>query len=195
MRITDTQLNGLLDTLLPAGANNGQLSLHSAFSATGANLIGAKTNATFASASGRSKALTAAVDIAVPSAATVRWIGAWDSTGATFKGMIPNGGTSKAFQLDLGNNRIYCEGAGLANDEKIAFYGDTVPGGLVEGTVYFVVGVTAGDPDYLQVAATQGGSAIDLTSQHGPGCYLGRLVEEVYASSGTHRVNSFTVVG
>lgn len=195
MRLTDTAAHAALDAVLPSGANNGQLSLHSAYSATGASLIGSKTNATFNAASGRSKALNAAVDITVPSANTVRWIGAWDSTGATFKGMIPNGGAAKSFQLDLTNNRVYCEAHGYVNDDKVAFFGDTVPTGLTEGTEYFVVGVTAGDPDYFQVSATQGGAAIDITGQHGAGCFVSKLVPEAYSGSGTHRVNTFTVAG
>lgn len=193
MRLTDTAANAALDAVLPSGASNAQLSLHSAYSATGANLIGSKTAATFNAAATRSKALNAAVDITVPSANTVRWIGAWDSTGATFKGMIPNGGTARAFQLDLTNNRVYVEGSGYANDDKVAFFGDTAPTGLTAGTEYFVVGVTAGDPDYFQVSSTSGGAAIDITGQHGAGCFVSKMVPEVYSGAGTHRVNSYTV--
>lgn len=193
MYLTDTAANAALDAIAPAGANNAQLSAHSAFSSTGANLIGSKTNATFNAASAGSKTLSAAVDISIPGGNTVRWIGVWDSTGATFKGMTPNGGAPKSFQLDLANNRIYCEGHGFANDDKVVFFGDTPPTGLTEGTEYFVVGVTAGDPDYFQVSATQGGAAIDITGQHGALCMVSKLVAEAYASAGTHRVNSYTM--
>lgn len=194
MFLTDTAAHAALDAALPSGASNGRLSLHSAYSATGANLVGATTVCTFAAAAARSKALSAAVDITVPGAATVRWIGAWDSTGATFKGMIPNGGTARGFQLDVANNRVYVEGSGFVNDDKVAFFGDTAPTGLTAGTEYFVVGVTAGDPDYFQVALTSGGAAIDITGQHGAGCFVSKLVPEVYAGAGTHRVNSFNLV-
>lgn len=194
MFLTDTAANAALDAALPSGASNAQLSLHSAYSATGANLVGSKTAATFAAAASRSKALSSAVDITVPSANTVRWIGAWDSTGATFKGMIPNGGTAKPFQLDLTNNRVYCEGHGYANDDKVAFFGDTAPTGLTAGTEYFVITVTAGDPDYFQVSTSSGGAAVDITGQHGAGCFVSKLVPETYSGAGTHRVNSYTVV-
>jgi hypothetical protein len=194
MRLTDTAANAALDAALPSGASNAQLSLHSAYSATGANLIGSKTAATFAAAASRSKALSAAVDITVPSANTVRWVGAWDSTGATFKGMIPNGGTAKPFQLGVTANTILCEGHGYVNDDKVAFFGDTVPTGLTEGTEYFVVGSTAADPDTFQVSSTSGGAAIDITGQAGAGCFVSKLVPEVYSGAGTHRVNSYTVV-
>lgn len=193
MFITDATINGALDNILPTGSNNVQLSLHSAYSATGANLVGNKTNSNFSAASGRQKALSAAVDITVPSADTVRWIGAWDSSGATFKGMVPNGGDAKTFQLDVANNRVYCEAHGLSNDQKVAFFGAAAPTGLTTGTEYFVVGVTAGDPDYFQVSTSQGGSAIDITGQHASGCMVSKLVPEVYSGAGTHRVNTFVL--
>lgn len=193
MFITDATMNGALDNILPSGANNVQLSLHNGYSATGANLIGNKTNSNFSAASGRQKALSAAVDIAVPSADTVRWIGAWDSTGATFKGMVPNGGSAMTFQVDVTNNRVMVEGHGLSNDQKVAFFGAAAPGGLTAGVVYWVVGVTAGDPDYFQVSSTQGGAAIDITGQHGAGCMVSKVVEEIYAGAGTHRVNTFVL--
>lgn len=193
MFLTDATVHGMLDNALPGGANNVQLSLHNAYSATGANLVGNKTAATFSSATGRQKALSSPVDIAVPSADTVRWIGAWSADGNTFKGMVPNGGAAKTFQVDVTNNRIYCENSGLANDQKVAFFGAAAPGGLTAGVEYFVVGVTAGDPDYFQVSSSQGGAAIDITGQHGDGCMVSRLVPEVYSGAGTHRVNTFVL--
>jgi hypothetical protein len=193
MFFTDATVHGMLDNALPSGSNNVQLSLHSSYSATGANLVGNKTASTFGAASSRQKALSSAVDITVPSADTVRWIGAWSSDGSTFKGMIPNGGTAKTFQVDVTNNRVYCEAHGLSNDQKVAFFGATAPGNLTAGTEYFVVGVTAGDPDYIQVSSSQGGAAIDITGQHADGCMVSRLVPEVYSGAGTHRVNTFVV--
>ena len=193
MFLTDATVHGMLDNAMPSGANNVQLSLHNSYSATGANLVGNKTNSNFSAATGRAKSLSAPVDIAVPSADTVRWIGAWDSTGATFKGMVPNGGAALSFQVDVTNNRVYCENHGLSNDYKVAFFGAAAPGGLTAGVEYFVVGVTAGDPDYFQVSSSQGGAAIDITGQHAAGCLVSRLVPEIYSGAGTHRVNTFVL--
>lgn len=191
--LTDATINAMLDNQFPSGAGNVLLSLHSAFSATGANLIGSKTSSNFSAASSRSKALSTAVDIAVPSANTVRWIGAWDSAGATFKGMFPNGGSDFSFQVGVTPNTIIAEGTGFANDDTITFHGGTPPAGLTEGTVYFVVGVTAGDPDTFQVAATQGGSAIDITGQPAAGCAVSKIIQDVYAGTGTHRVSTLAI--
>lgn len=193
MFLTDAAVHAGLDAILPSGATNTQLSVHTDYSAIGANLHGAKTDANFSAASGRSKALSAAVDIAITGATTIKWIGAWSTGGLTFYGMAPNGGSAKTFQLDLLNNRVYCEGSGYANDDKVVFFGATAPTGLTTGTDYFVVGVTPGDPDYFQVSLTQGGAAIDITGQHAAGCVVSKLVAETYSGTGTHRVNSFNL--
>lgn len=191
--LVDTTYNAMLNNQFPSGAGNVYLSAHTAYHATGGNLTGAKTSANFSAASVRQKALSAAVDIAIGAGVTVKWIGLWDSTQATFLGMYPNGGSDFSFQVDLTNNRIYVEGSGYANDDKVVFHNDTPPAGLTAGTTYWVVGVTAGDPDYFQVAATQGGAAIDITAQAGPQCMVSKIIEETYAGAGTHRVSTLTI--
>jgi hypothetical protein len=192
--ITDTRANTMLDTEYAA---NDKLSLHTAYSATGANEVTggsyARQTVTWSAAAARSKASSGNVDIPVPAGTTVGWIGVWNSTGTIFRGMFANGGSEQAFQLDLTNNRVYCEGHGLANDQRVVFTGATVPAGLTAGTAYWVVGVTAGDPDYFQVASTQGGAAIDITGQHSADCRFSKIVLEAYAADGTHRVSSLTV--
>ena len=194
--LTDTRINAALDAVTPT--TSVKLSVHDAYSATGASMVSgtAKTAGTLNAASSRSRALNAAVDITdVPSAGVVRWIGMWDgTTDTTFIGMWPNGGSDKSFQVEAGaTNRILCEGHGMSNGDKCAFHGGTAPTGLTAGTEYFVVGVTAGDPDYFQVEATSGGGAIDITGQAAAGCRVSKLVPETYASGGTHRVSALTV--
>jgi len=191
--LADATVNSMLDNQFPSGAGNVYLSLHTDYSATGANLHGSKTSANFSAASSRSKALSAAVDISVSAGTTIKWIGAWDSTQAVFRGMWPNGGTDWSFQLDVANNRVYVEGSGLANGDKVVFHGDTAPTGLTAGTSYWVVGVTAADPDYFQVSLTNGGAAIDITGQAGALCTVSKIVEEVYSGAGTHRISTLTI--
>lgn len=191
--ITTTVYNAMLDNQFPSGAGNLFLSAHTAFSATGANLTGVKTSANFSAAASRAKSLSAAVDIAIGAGVTVNWIGIWDSTQAVFKGMFSNSGFDRSFQLGITPNTILVEGHGLANGDKIVFHNDTVPGGLTEGTVYFVTNSTAADPDTFTVAATSGGATIDLTSQHGANCVVSKVIEETFASAGTFRVNTMTI--
>lgn len=191
--ITDAVANLMLDNQFPAGAAGMMLSAHSAFSATGASLLGAKTAANFAAAASRTKGLAAATDIAIAIGEVVRWVGVWDSTGVTFKGMQANGGDEKNFQVDLLNNRIYCEGHGYAANQTIVFTGGTPPAGLTEGTVYYAVTITAGDPDYFQVSATSGGAAIDITAQAAAGCKVSKIVEETFAAAGTFRASTYNI--
>jgi|JI10StandDraft_1071094.scaffolds.fasta_scaffold781516_1 hypothetical protein len=200
MFITDATANAMLDAIFPTGTGTDRayLSIHTDYSATGSNIHGSKTAGAWAGASSRQKGTTAAIDLTVThsgSDITVKWVGAWGgSSGDTFRGMMPNGSTgAKSFQVDLTNDRIYCEGHGWSNTQKIVFYGDTAPTGLTAGTTYFVISVTAGDPDYFQVSATSGGSAINLTGQAGAGCAVSNITEEVYSASGTHRVSTYTI--
>lgn len=190
--IPDSTVNAMLDAIVMDLA-----SLHTAYSATGTNEVTggspayAKKAITMAAAASRARAASTAPVFDVP-ATTVRFIGLWTNAGTVFRGMYANGGTEKGFQVDLTNNRVLCESHGLANDEKVVFYGGTPPTGLTEGTVYFVVGVTASDPDYFQVALTQGGAAIDITGQHTSACKLSKIVEETFAAQGTFTVTSLS---
>lgn len=190
--IPDARANAMLDTEYVTGD---LLSLHSAYSTTGANELSggsyARQAITWAAAASRAKANSGNINVPVPAAASVAWLGIWNSAGTTFKSMVANGGSEKSFQVDLTNNRIYCEGHGQANDERVVFTG-TPPTGLTEGTIYWVVGVTAGDPDYLQIASTQGGAAIDITGQASANSKVSKIVIEAYAGAGTHQINSIT---
>lgn len=192
--LTDARAPAILDTEFAA---LDKLSLHSAFSVAGANELAggsyARQTITYAAAAARSKATSGNIDVPVPAGSTVAFIGVWNSAGTVFRGMYPNGGTERSFQVDLTNNRIYCEGHGMANDQRVVFTGVNVPAGLAAGTPYYVVGVTAGDPDYFQVAATQGGAAIDITSQASADARLSNIILETYGADGTHRVTSLSV--
>lgn len=190
---TTAFVNTTLDTAIAAGD---KLSLHTAYSTTGANEVSGGTYArqtgTWSAASGRSKALSSAVSFTgLPASVTVAFVGHWDSTGATFKGMTANGGTEFSFQVDLTNDKILVEGSGYANDDRVVFTG-TPPTGLTEGTIYFVVGVTAGDPDTFQVAATSGGAAINITGQAAVDCKVSKVVLETFTGAGgTLNVNTY----
>lgn len=192
--LTDATVNLMLDSV-----TIDLMSLHTAYSATGTNEVTGGTPAyarkavTMAAASGRARASSSAPVFDVPAGTTVRFVGIWTNAGTVFRGMLPNGGSEFDYQVDQTNNRILAEGHTLANGNNVVFIGGTPPTGLTEGTVYFVVGVTASDPDYFQVSLTSGGAAIDLTGIGSGQCKASRLVEEVYASQATHTVNSFTV--
>lgn len=165
-------------------------SLHTAFPGlTGANEVTggspayARQAVTFGAAAGGTRALSAAVTFNVP-ATTVRWFGFWVS--GTYVGYAPNGGTQLLFQIDVTNNMVRSTAHGQSNGTKVVFFNSTVPGGLTEGSVYFIVNATT---DTFQVSATSGGSPVTLTST-GSGCAMATIIEDVYAAQGTHTLNT-----
>lgn len=209
MRFSDTAAQRMLDRMdeaSPGGAGVGatHASLHTAYSSTGANeLTGgspayARKAATWAAASGRSKAGTLAAAFDVAAGTTVRWVGFFDAlTVGTFLGMVPNGGAmTEAFAVNsagVTSNTIDAPSHGFVAGNSVVVW--TVPGAvlptpLAEGTVYWVIatGLTA---DALQLSATSGGAAIDLTAV-GSG-YIQRIVEESFGAQGTLTVTSATM--
>ena len=170
------------------------LSLHTAWSATGANEVTggspayARKAATWAGAASASRALSAAVTFDVPAAATVRFVGRWTAlTAGTFLGMSAVNGVEKEFSVDLTANTIKEVAHGRVNTDQVVFVGGTPPGGLTEGTTYFVVGATT---DTYQVAATSGGAAIDLTAEPTADCVVSKIVPEAYGSQGTLQITA-----
>lgn len=192
--LTDAAVNSMLDS-----QTLDLCSLHTAYSASGANEVTggspayARKAITMAAAASRARAASTQPTFDVPTGTTVRFVGLWTNAGTVFKGMFANGGSEKGFQIDATNNNILCEGHGLVNGDKVVFYGGTPPGGLTEGTVYFVVGNSTADPDLFQVALTAGGAAIDITTLHTPACKLSKIIEESFGAQGTFQVQSLSV--
>lgn len=203
MRFSDTAVQRMLNVLdesggAGVGATHG--SLHTAYSSTGSNEVTggspayARKAATWAAASGRSKATSASMVFDVPAGTTVRWVGIWDAvTAGNFLGMTPNGAaTPQDFVVpDISNDTLECVAHGYSNGNSVVVWavpGDPLPTGLSEGTVYFVISATTDD---LQLSATSGGSAINITAI-GAG-FIQRLVEETFGAQGTHTVSSATM--
>jgi len=185
--------------LMIAAEGTTHLSLHSAYSTTGANeLTGgspayARGAVSYGSPSAGSKAQSANVTMNVPSGATVAFIGRWTAlTSGTFLGMTAAGGSEMEFATDVAGDALTSPAHGLVNGDRIVFVGGTPPTGLTEGTIYFVVGATT---DTFQAAATSGGAAINLTGQHAAACLVSKIVPELYAGQGTYQVNSGGVLG
>jgi hypothetical protein len=184
------------------GATHG--SLHTAYSSTGTNEVTggspayARKAATWAAAATRSKATSASMAFDVPAGTTVRWCGFFDAlTVGNFLGMTPNGGgIPEDFAVNAAgvtSNTLDAPSHGFTAGNSVVVWavpGVALPTPLAEGTVYWVIatGLTA---DALQLSATSGGSAIDLTAV-GSG-FIQRLVEEVFGAQGTHTVTTATM--
>ncbi|MEX5636531.1 hypothetical protein [Parafrankia sp. FMc2] len=173
-------------------------SLHSAYSATGANELAggspayARQAIAWDAPSAGAVSLTGTESFNVPAASTVAWIGLWSAvTTGTFYGMIPNGGfTPRAF-VGATTDTITAPGHGLTNGQRVVFIaaGSTLPTGLAEGTIYWVIGVSG---DTFQVSTTSGGSAVDLTAA-GSG-FVQRIAPEAYELQGTFEVSDINIV-
>lgn len=171
------------------------VSLHSAYSAVGANEITggspayARQAATWDAGSASSKPLNADLTFDVP-AGSISWIGYWDAvTSGTFLGMSPNGSSApKVFVMpDATADVCYCIAQGFANDTSVVVAGDNLPTGLTEGEVYYIVGSAA---NAFQLAATSGGAAIDLSGV-GQGT-VQKVVIETFAAQGQFTVKATT---
>ncbi|MEU9921875.1 hypothetical protein AB0H51_11360 [Streptomyces griseoluteus] len=120
----------------------------------------------------------------VPGGATVAAYGYWNAaSGGAFLGWAPLNGTAHAVATaDATGNTLTSAGHGLATGARVLVYSlmdEALPGGLTEGTVYYVVGATT---NAFQLSATSGGAAIDLTS--GGHLWWQTVVPETYGSAG-----------
>lgn len=179
------------------GFTGTHLSAHTAYSSSGANEVTggspayARKSVTYAAASGEARAASNTPTFDIPASTTVRFIGMWDAvTAGNFLGMIANGGDEKEFSVDLTADTVKVPAHGWSADQKIVFVGDTVPGGLTEGTVYFVRSPAT---DSFQVGATAGGAAINLTSEPGAKAVVSAIVEETFGAQGTLAVNPHSI--
>jgi hypothetical protein len=203
MRFADAAVQRMLNALdesggAGVGATHG--SVHTAYSATGTNEVTggspayARKAATWAAASGRSKATSASMVFDVPAGTTVRWVGFWDAvTAGNFLGMTPNGGgIPEAFTApDISNDVLEAPGHGFSNGNTVVVWavpGVSLPTGLSEGTVYFVTNATTDD---LTLSLTSGGASVNITAV-GSGM-IQRIVEEAFGAQGTHTVTSATM--
>ena len=185
----DTALNSMLDSL---AALLDEASLHTAFSTTGANEVTggsyARQSITWNAAASGALDSSNAPSFSVPASNTIRFIGFYDTAPSpdVFQGMMPNQQSGdegpRRFVVDVTNDTIEDPANAFANDDNLVFTGGTPPGGLVEGTVYFIVTRTALD---YGVSATQGGGSITLTDQGDQDVRIWQIREETFASAGT----------
>jgi hypothetical protein len=192
--LSDACLNTILDAFPGTFA-----SLHTAYSTSGANEATggapayARKSITYGASAAGSKASSNApvFDVA---AATYRFVGFWTAvTAGTFLGMAALGSSAERdLIVDVTNNKILSDAHGFVNTDKIVFLagGATVPTGLTEGTVYFVITSTTND---FQVSLTSGGAAISITGKCSDRCKVAKIVEEVFGAQGTLTLSSNSI--
>ena len=133
---------------------------------------------------------TAQLTHAIPAGSDAAFYGGWNAgSGGTFYGGIPRTGPGQSLSgfgsVDAAGvtaNAIQSAAHGLANDMTVALsnvLAESLPAGLSEGVVYFVVGATT---DTFQVALTLAGAAVNITGQGE--LYFARFVVESFSSDG-----------
>jgi hypothetical protein len=191
MTMTVATRNSLLDGIDALATH---ASLHTAWSTTGANEVSggspayARQAIAWSAASAAVKSWAGSETFDVPAGSTICFVGLFSaSTSGTFRGMFPLGSTGyKEIQVDVSTDVISSEGHGFSDTNQIVFLNGTAPGGLTEGTIYFVRDATT---DTFKVAATSGGTAINLTSDGDAAVVVSRIVPETFGAQGTYTVN------
>lgn len=123
-------------------------------------------------------------------AQTVRWIGYWQAGNWLFA--APAGGASpKNFVSRAGTDLVYSPGHGWSDGQKVVMFNGTPPGNITEGAIYYV---RDADTDTFKLAATDGGTAIDLTSAPSWGCVIAAITEYAFTGSGTFTLESSQIV-
>ena len=185
---------GLGNAISHASLHTGNPSTTGANEATGGSPAYARKAITWAAAASGQRASLGAIAFDVP-AGTYEWVGFWSAlTSGTFYGATPVGASStiRGFgAVDAGGvtaNEIDSKAHGLANGERVAVFNvfaESLPTGLSEGTLYYVVGVTT---DTFQVSTSSGGSAVDITA--GGELFFVKCVPETFTGQGTLTLSS-----
>jgi hypothetical protein len=170
-------------------------SLHTAYPGNnGANEVSggspayARKAISWASASGGRVTQSGSVSFDVPGSTTIGWVGFWTAaTGGTFLGSAELGAVEdpQPFYAAASTDQFEVESHGFANGDAVVVFDvgnlSALPGGITKGTIYYVRDVSG---DSFKLAATSGGSAIDLSS-NGSGT-IKRIQVVTFAAQGTY---------
>lgn len=178
-----------LVTAPPTDGTPGTTATAAATEATGGSPAYARQAVTWGAASSGQKTNSGALTFDVP-AGTYGFLTFWNTatlnSGTQYRGYAPINGSVKGFgevdATDVTNNTITSSAHGLANADRVILFNvfaESIPTGITEGGVYFVVGAAT---DTFQIALTSGGAAVDLTGQGE--CYFQKVIPEVFASQG-----------
>jgi hypothetical protein len=144
-----------------------------------------------AAASGQKTGSSGTLTFDVP-AGTYAFFGLYNaSSGNTnnYRGYIPFGGSSalKGFasvDTTLTNDQLLSVAHGMSDGDRVILspvFGETIPTGLTDGAVYYVVSSAA---NTFKVSNTLGGAAVDITATGGGEVYWQRVIVEVFAAQG-----------
>lgn len=162
----------------------------------------ARVAVTLGAAASGQKSNTGALAIDVP-AGTYGFLTLWNAgTGnaaGNYQGHIPFGGASALkgfFSTDtaLANDQLFSVAHGMTDGDRVTLYNvfsETLPTGVTEGTIYYVVNSTT---NTFKVATTAGGTAVDITALGGGEGYWQRIIPETFNAQGQITVPAGTLV-
>jgi hypothetical protein len=116
-------------------------------------------------------------------------------TRADVTALLPSGGLPNPARVATGNataDTLESEGHGLALDAEVSFRAEgddgALPAPLVEGTTYYAIPVSSA---HFQVSATQGGSAIPLTTDGVDFVFMADLPFDAWIEAAARDCDSF----
>lgn len=94
--------------------------------------------------------------------------------------------------VDTSTDTITRSNHGLSNAQRVMFVGSGIPGGLDNTTLYYVVGATT---NTFQVSLTNGGAAVDITTEgYGRRRFVGGTIVNISsAGTGVHTAKVFDI--
>ena len=175
--------------IFQSSADPGTGSTFTGTEATGGSPAYARQAVTWGAAASGAKSNSGALTFDVP-AGSYHAFGLFNAVSGNgagnFMGYLPFGGSVKGFgtceSSDVTANTIASSAHGLVNGDRVMVYNvfaESLPTGLTEGTLYFVVGAAT---DTFQVSLTSGGAAVDITAVGD--LYFQKFVVETFGGQG-----------
>lgn len=175
--------------LFQSSADPGTGSTFTGTEATGGSPAYARQGVTWGAAASGAKSNTGALTFDVPAGSYFAF-GLFNAVSGNaagnFMGYLPFGGAVKGYaavvNAGLAGDTINSAAHGLSNGDRVMVYNvfaESLPTGLTEGTLYFVVGAAT---DTFQLSLTSGGAAVDITAVGE--LYFQKFVVETFGAQG-----------
>ncbi|MFI6594974.1 hypothetical protein ACIBHX_01930 [Nonomuraea sp. NPDC050536] len=188
-----------LTTAPPSDGTPGTGGTPASTEATGGSPAYARQAVTWGAAASGQKSNSGALTFDVPSG-TYGFLTFWNSAGpgtSGYLGWAPLNGTVKGFfsvDTTLSNDAVFSVAHGLSDGDRVILFNvfaETLPTGLTEGAVYYVVSSTTNS---FKVSTSSGGSAVDITAVGGGEGYFQKVIPEVFGAQGQITVAASAIV-
>lgn len=181
--ITHIGVHTLVDPGTTATANAGE--------ATGGSPAYARQAVAWSAVASGQRSNSGALTFDVP-AGTYGFLTYWNAStgnsGTQYLGYGPFASTAvygfASTDPTLTNDQFFSVAHGLANGDQVQLFNvfaETIPTGITEGTVYFVVNTAT---NTFKVSTTSGGAAVDITALAGGEVFYQKVVPEVFGGQG-----------